>query len=69
MVKNIKKILAKNVKKFRKLKGVTQEEMSLELELDGSYIGKLENANMNITIDKIDKIAKYFGIDTYILIK
>lgn len=69
MVKDIKKILAKNVKKFRKLKGVTQEEMSLELELDGSYIGKLENAKMNITIDKIDKIAKYFGIDTYILIK
>lgn len=69
MTKDIKKILAKNIKKLRKQKGVTQEDMSLELELDGSYIGKIENANMNITIDKISKIADYFGIETYKLLK
>ena len=48
MTKDIKKILAKNIKRLRKQKRLTQENLSLELELDGSYIGKIENAKMNI---------------------
>ncbi|MBQ8168243.1 helix-turn-helix transcriptional regulator [bacterium] len=65
MTKDIKKILAKNIEKLRRAKRITQEDLSLELEFDGSYIGKIENAKMNITIDKIDKIAKYFDIEVY----
>lgn len=69
MTKDIKKILAKNIKRLRKQKRLTQENLSLELELDGSYIGKIENAKMNITIEKLDLIAKYFEIDTFELLK
>lgn len=69
MNKNVKKRLGKNLKKFRRLKGLSQEELSLELELDGSYIGKVENAKLNITIDKIIHIADYLGIDIVELFK
>mgnify|MGYP005767330317 CR=1 FL=1 len=69
MTKDIKKILAKNIKRLRKQKRLTQENLSLELELDGSYIGKIENAKMNITIEKLDLIAKYFEVDTFELLK
>ncbi len=65
MTKDVKKILAKNIKKLRRQKGITQEDLSFELELDGSYIGKIENAKINITIDKIIKIADYFKVDVY----
>lgn len=65
MTKDIKKIFAKNIKKLRKQNGITQEDLSFELELDGSYIGKIENAKINITIDKIIKIANYFKVDVY----
>ena len=51
MTKDIKKIFAKNIKKLRKQNGITQEDLSFELELDGSYIGKIENAKINITIE------------------
>ena len=67
MTKDIKKILAKNIKKLRKLHNITQEDMSFELELDGSYIGKIENAKMNITLDKIIKIADFFNVEVYTL--
>ena len=53
MNKNVKKRFGRNLKKFRRMKGLSQEELSLELDLDGSYIGKVENAKLNITIDKI----------------
>ena len=69
MNKNVKKRFGRNLKKFRRMKGLSQEELSLELDLDGSYIGKVENAKLNITIDKIISIADYFGIDVIELFK
>lgn len=63
MNKNVKKQFGKNLKKFRLQKGLSQEELSLDLDLDGSYIGKVENAKLNITIDKIISIANYLEID------
>ncbi len=69
MNKNVKKRFGRNLKKFRRMKGLSQEELSLELDLDGSYIGKVENAKLNITIDKIISIADYLGIDVIELFK
>lgn len=60
--KNVKKELGKNIKNLRRKNGISQEELSLELELDNSYIGKVENAKLNITIDKLILIADYFNI-------
>ena len=67
--RNIKKKLGKNIRKFRKQKGFTQEELSLSLDLDNSYIGKVENAQLNITIDKIIAIADFLEIEAVDLFK
>ncbi len=69
MNKNVKKKFGKNLRKYRKQKGLSQEDLSLELELDGSYIGKVENAKLNITIDKIISIADFLGIEVIDLFK
>ena len=69
MNKNVKKRFGKNLKKYRRLKGLSQEELSLDLDLDGSYIGKVENAKLNITLDKINSIANYLGIEVIELYK
>lgn len=63
MVKDIKKKFGRNLKKIRKANNISQEELSLSLDLDNSYIGKVENGKLNITIDKIASIAKFFNID------
>lgn len=68
-MRNTKKRFGKNLKKFRRLRGLSQEELSLNLDLDGSYIGKVENAKLNITIDKIISIANYLEIDAAELFK
>ncbi len=60
--KNIKEKLGKNLKNLRHKSGISQEELSLELGLDNSYIGKVENAKLNITIDKLILIADYFKV-------
>lgn len=69
MKQNSKLIIAKNVEKLRKEHKITKEKLSLSLGFDNSYISKLEKERINITIDKLDKIADYFGIESYQLLK
>ena len=55
--------IAKNIIKLRNAKGFKKEELSLILGFDNSYISKLEKGKINITIDKLDIIAKFFGVN------
>ena len=69
MSQETRKILSNNLVKLRAKNKIKKEELSLALGFDNSYISKLENCRINITIDKIEKIAAYFKIDTYKLLK
>ena len=63
MSQEIRKKLAENVKKYRLKNKLNREELSLMLGFDNSYISKLEKCKVNITIDKLSAIAKYFNIN------
>ena len=65
----IRNILAKNIQRLRTKKGIKREELSLILGFDNSYISKLEKSRINITIDRLEKIADYFEVDVYKLLK
>lgn len=68
MNQNSKSIIAINVKKLREQAKLTREKLSLILEFENSYISKLENEKINITIERLDKIADYFKIKTFELL-
>lgn len=57
-----REILAKNIIKLRTKRKLRREELSLLLGFDNSYISKLEKGKINITIDKLTKIADYFEV-------
>jgi transcriptional regulator with XRE-family HTH domain len=63
MGQDIREILAKNVNKYRIKAGHTKESLSLLLGFDNSYISKLENKRINITIDKLAKIASILNVE------
>lgn len=69
MSQEIREIVAKNIEKLRLSKKITREELSLVLGVDNSYVSKLEKGHINITLDKIVKIAKYFDVEPYLLLK
>ncbi|MBQ6516224.1 helix-turn-helix transcriptional regulator [bacterium] len=69
MSQEIRDIIANNVKKLRTKKRLKREELSLILGFDNSYISKLEKSRINITIDKLEKIANFFETDLYKLLK
>jgi len=50
--------VAYNVNKYRKLAGLNREQLSLAINMDNSYISKLEKGKVNATLDVIEAIAK-----------
>ena len=56
-----KKILiefGERVRKLRKEKGFSQEELAHKAQVHRTYIGMIERAEKNITLINIEKIAK-----------
>ncbi len=62
MSQEIRKILATNIYKHRTKVGYSKEALSLALGFDNSYISKVERKRVNVTIDRLAKIAEALGI-------
>lgn len=51
------------VRKIRKEKGLSQEELAHKADLHRTYIGMIERAEKNITLINIEKIANALEVD------
>ncbi len=61
---NIYNIIGKNIKKYRKQKGITQRQLAEENFLSDSFIAKLESVTFQtISIDTLEKIAISLNVD------
>lgn len=60
------KVVGKRVRKFRKLKGLTQEELSEKAEIHYSYIGGIERGERNISMETFEKICSALNIPPYV---
>ena len=52
----------KKVRKLRKEKGISQEELANRADLHRTYIGMIERAEKNITLLNIEKLAKALDV-------
>jgi len=69
MAKTISTI-AKNIKKHRKEKGLSQDKLSRLADVSHATIIKIESGGIQSpTIDTVQKIAKALGVDVNDLIK
>lgn len=50
------------LEELRKMKGIKQEELALELEVSRQTIGSLENGRYNPSIILAFKIARFFDL-------
>ena len=51
------------VRKFRKEKGLSQEQLAFKANLHRTYIGRIERAEKNITLINIEKIANALEVE------
>lgn len=52
------KKLGKNIKMMRVYKEQSQAELSFKSGLDQSYLSRVENGTVNVTVNKLCRIAK-----------
>ncbi len=50
--------IGKNVKRLREKKGITQEKLAFEANLNRAYIGYIERGERNPSTDTLAKLAK-----------
>lgn len=62
MDKIFHKKFGKRIRLLRKERGMTQEQLSFEIDADNSYIANIENAHRDIPLSRIKKIAKALNI-------
>ncbi|TQM41589.1 transcriptional regulator with XRE-family HTH domain [Flavobacterium branchiophilum] len=56
------KQVSENIKKFRELKNITRERIASQLDMSVSGFSKIERGEIDITISKLDKIAKILEV-------
>lgn len=62
-------IFAENVRRYRKVLGISQEELAFRANLHRTYIGMIERAEKNITLVNMEKIANALEVKIEILLK
>jgi transcriptional regulator with XRE-family HTH domain len=63
-------IIAKNIKKYRKEKGLSQDKLARLADIAHATIIKIESGGIQSpTIDTVQKIAKALGVSVDALIK
>ncbi|MBK9929593.1 MAG: helix-turn-helix transcriptional regulator [Saprospiraceae bacterium] len=55
--------IAANVRRLRKDKGWSQEDLANFAEIDRTYVGYVENAKNNVSLRTLCKIARAFDLD------
>lgn len=59
----LQQLFAANVRQARKQRGLTQEDLADQAELDRTYISSIERGLRNVSIQNIQRIALALNVD------
>lgn len=65
----IREVLALNLRKIRRAKGLSQEELAHRAKIDRTYISALERSVYAASIDVVDRLARVLGVEAADLLK
>jgi transcriptional regulator with XRE-family HTH domain len=65
----IQLIAAENIKNIRAKRGLSQEGLALDAKMSRAYIGEVERAEKNISIGRLEKIAKVLKVEVDLLLR
>lgn len=68
MDKSFVEKVAKNIKKYREQKKLTQMELAVDARISPSTVAMFETVRNDITLSKINYIAKALGVEPYELL-
>ncbi|MCO7728538.1 helix-turn-helix transcriptional regulator [Brucella intermedia] len=60
---DIREIFAKNLKRLRLAKGLSQEELAHRADIDRTYISSLERCVYGVSIDVLGRLAEVLEVE------
>lgn len=61
--------IGSNIRKWRELKGIKQEQLAAKLDITKAALSNIENDKTDIGLHRIEEIAKHLGLDYMMLFK
>ncbi len=63
MLSNARTLFAKRLKELRQSRGFSQESLADRAGLHRTYVGSVERAERNVSIDNMERIAQALEVD------
>lgn len=67
--KDIRKIFGENLRKFRRCKSLSQRGLTAICGIDHGMISRMENGEVNVTLNTLSLLADALGVKVYELVK
>ena len=65
---DVVQLLGENVRHYRKLKGMTQEQLAIAAGMERSYVSDLERGTRNPSVLALGRLAEALGIEPPMLL-
>lgn len=62
-------LLGKNVRHYRQLRGMTQEELALSADMKRSYVSDMERGTRNPSVRALGRLAAALNVDPATLLQ
>ncbi|WP_094507798.1 helix-turn-helix domain-containing protein [Brucella thiophenivorans] len=59
---DVKKIIGWNLRYIRSERGLSQERLALEAQIDRSYVGRVERGMENVTVSTLEAMATALNV-------
>jgi transcriptional regulator with XRE-family HTH domain len=59
---DIRLVIGWNLRRLRVAQKLSQERLALEAEMDRAYLGRVERGGENVTVSKLDALAKALAV-------
>ncbi|MFA9199588.1 MAG: helix-turn-helix domain-containing protein [Cypionkella sp.] len=66
---SIREVLARNLKRCRTERGLSQEELAHRAHIDRTYVSSLERMQYGATIDVVESLARVLEVEPFELLR
>ena len=66
---SIREVLARNLRRYRAERGLSQEELAHRADVDRTYISSLERLQYGASIDVVESLAKVLDVAPHDLLR
>ena len=60
---NLRRVVARNLRRLRHARKLSQEELAARADLSGNYIGQLEREEKSATVDVLERLAHVLEVE------